>query len=155
MHTDLNNPKGLAYLIERHLKSFRTDEKKKLHPPAGPYFRGPQGTSPLPPGVKDPARSPQDSRTTSWNLHGIGYEIYQHLKDPDMTLAEVNPVIDPEAGKYVLEVMPKESGTGVWYHCWAYDVILKEHEIEAVILETKSGQVAVRPEMVVCPPGII
>ena len=82
-------------------------------------------------------------------LHGIGYEIYERLRDLNMTLSEVNPVIDPEAGKYVLELMLKESGTQVYYHSWASNVIMSGDAIEAVILETKSGRVAVRPKVVV------
>jgi len=82
-------------------------------------------------------------------LHGIGNEIYERLKEMDMTVEEVNPVIDPEAAKYVLEVMLKESGTRVYYHSWASNVILSDNSIQAVILETKSGRVAVRPKVVV------
>jgi len=91
------------------------------------------------------ARNKEQLRT----LHGIGYEIYERLRDLDMTVSEVNPVIDPEAGKYVLELMLKESGTRVFYHSWASNVIMNGNAIEAVILETKSGRVAVRPKMVV------
>jgi hypothetical protein len=91
------------------------------------------------------ARNREQLRT----LHGIGYEIYERLRDLDMTLSEVNPVIDPEAGKYVLERMLKESGSQVFYHSWASSVIINGNAIEAVILETKSGRVAVRPKMVV------
>jgi hypothetical protein len=91
------------------------------------------------------ARNKEQLRT----LHGIGYEIYERLRDLDMTLSEVNPVIDPEAGKYVLELMLKESGARVFYHSWASSVIMNGNAIEAVILETKSGRVAVRPKMVV------
>jgi len=82
-------------------------------------------------------------------LHGIGYEIYERLKELDMVIEEVNPVIDPEAAKYVLEIMLKESGVNVYYHSWASQVILGDNSIQAVILETKSGRVAVRPKVVV------
>jgi len=82
-------------------------------------------------------------------IHGIGYEIYERLKELDMSLGEINPVIDPEAAKYVLELMLKESGTHVYYHSWASNVVLGNNSIEAVILETKSGRVAVRPKVVV------
>jgi hypothetical protein len=82
-------------------------------------------------------------------LHGVGYEIYERLKELDMVIEEVNPVIDPEAAKYVLEVMLKESGVNVYYHSWASQVILGDESIQAIILETKSGRVAVRPKVVV------
>ena len=82
-------------------------------------------------------------------IHGIGDEIYQRLKTLDMTIAEVNPVIDPEAAKYVLEVMMKESGVKVYYHSWASNVLVEDHTLTAVLLETKSGRVAVRPRVVI------
>jgi hypothetical protein len=82
-------------------------------------------------------------------IHGIGNEIYERLREIDMTVEEINPVIDPEAAKYVLEVMLKESGVRVYYHSWATSVVSEDHTIRAVILETKSGRVAVRPKVVV------
>jgi len=82
-------------------------------------------------------------------IHGIGNEIYERLRDMDMAIEEVNPVIDPEAGKYILEVMLKESGVKVYYHSWAAGVITEDETIRAVLLETKSGRVAIRPKVVV------
>jgi len=82
-------------------------------------------------------------------IHGIGNEIYERLRDMDMAIEEVNPVIDPEAAKYVLEVMLKESGVKVYYHSWASNLIIQDNTITAVLLETKSGRVAVRPKVVV------
>ena len=34
----------------------------------------------------------------------------QRLKKMDMAIHEVNPIVDPEAAKYVLDVMIKEIG---------------------------------------------
>jgi hypothetical protein len=82
-------------------------------------------------------------------IHGIGNEIYERLRDLDMAIEEVNPIIDPEAAIYVLEVMMKESGVRVYYHSWASNVLVEDNTIKAVILETKSGRVAVRPKVVV------
>ncbi|MGW8316420.1 MAG: FAD-dependent oxidoreductase, partial [Bacteroidales bacterium] len=82
-------------------------------------------------------------------IHGIGNEIYERLRALDMTIEEVNPVIDPEAGKYVLEVMLQESGVKVYYHSWASGVVMNGDSIRAVLLETKSGRVAITPRVVV------
>ncbi len=82
-------------------------------------------------------------------IHGIGNEIYERLRALDMTIEEVNPVIDPEAGKYVLEVMLQESGVMVYYHSWASGVVMEGDSIRAVLLETKSGRVAITPRVVV------
>jgi flavin-dependent dehydrogenase len=82
-------------------------------------------------------------------IHGISDEIHQRLKTLDMSVNEVNPVIDPEAAKYVLEVMLKEAGVKVYYHSWASNVLVEDHTLRAVIMETKSGRVAVRPKVVI------
>jgi hypothetical protein len=82
-------------------------------------------------------------------LHGIGGEILQRLLEIGMAIHDINPVVDPEATKYVLEVMLKESGVMPLYHCWASNVIVESDTIRAVLLETKSGRVAIRPKVVV------
>lgn len=82
-------------------------------------------------------------------IYGIGGEIAQRLKKMGMTIQEVNPNIDPEAGKYLFDVMMREAGVKTLYHCWASNVILDGPWIKAVVLESKSGRVAVAAKMVV------
>ncbi|MBA7472541.1 Thiamine thiazole synthase [subsurface metagenome] len=82
-------------------------------------------------------------------LHGIGGEILQRLQEIGMAIRDINPVVDPEATKYVLEVMLKESGVMPLYHCWASNVIVESNTIKAVLLETKSGRVAISPKTVI------
>jgi len=71
------------------------------------------------------------------------------LQQMGMAISTVNPVIDPEAGKYLLDVMIKESGASLLYHSWASNVLMDGDRIQTVFLETKSGRVAVNPKMVV------
>lgn len=82
-------------------------------------------------------------------IHGISDEIVQRLKKIGMVISEINPVVDPEATKYVLEVMVKEAGVTMYYHCWASNILTEDDTIKAVILETKSGRVAIRPKVVI------
>ena len=82
-------------------------------------------------------------------IYGIGDEIADRLKTIGMAINEVNPVVDPEAAKYVLEMMVKEAGVTMYYHCWASNVIAENNSIKAVILETKSGRVAIQPKVVI------
>jgi len=89
----------------------------------------------------------QNSKTRT--LHGIGGEILQRLQDLGMSIQDINPIVDPEATKYVLEVMLKESGVMPLYHCWASNVIVESNTIKAVLLETKSGRVAIQPKTVI------
>ncbi len=82
-------------------------------------------------------------------IYGIGDEIAQNLREQGMAISEVNPVIDPEAGKYVMEHMIRESGVNMLYHCWASNVVVEDDMIRAVILESKSGRVALASKVVI------
>ena len=82
-------------------------------------------------------------------IFGISDEISQKLAGMGMAIHEVNPIVDPEAAKYVLDVMIKESGVRILYHCWASNIVMENDTIQAVIFETKSGRVAIRPKIVI------
>ena len=82
-------------------------------------------------------------------IYGIGDEIAQRLTTMGMAIREVNPVIDPEAGKYILDVMIKESGVRMLYHCRVSNVVVENNTIQAVIMDSKSGRVAIRPRVVI------
>jgi ribulose 1,5-bisphosphate synthetase/thiazole synthase len=86
-------------------------------------------------------------------IFGVGDEMVQRLRQIKMVISEVNPVVDPEAAKYLFDVMIKESSVKMLYHCWASNVIVEDGWIKAVILETKSGRVAIAPKMVVDGTG--
>ena len=53
------------------------------------------------------------------------------------------PAPDPEATKYVLQCMLEEVGVQVIYYALACDAVMDGNKIKAVILETKSGRLAV------------
>ncbi len=86
-------------------------------------------------------------------IYGIGDEMAQRLRRLGMAIHEVNPVVDPEAAKYVFDVMMRDSDVKTLYHCWASNVIVEDGWIRAVILESKSGRVAVAPKVVVDGTG--
>lgn len=82
-------------------------------------------------------------------LGGIGDEMAQRLIEMDMSIRDEDYVVDPEAAKYVLDVMTRDNGVKVLYHCWAANVIVQDEAIKTVLLETKSGRVAVQCKAVV------
>jgi ribulose 1,5-bisphosphate synthetase/thiazole synthase len=82
-------------------------------------------------------------------IYGIGGEMSQRLKDLGMSIHEVDPVIDPEAAKYVLDEMIREAGVKVLYHTWASDVIMGGNRIKGVLVESKSGRMAILAKIVV------
>jgi hypothetical protein len=60
-----------------------------------------------------------------------------------MAIHEIDPVVDAEAAKYVMEVMVQEAKVQMLYHGWAAGVVAADGVIQAVLVETKSGRVAV------------
>jgi hypothetical protein len=82
-------------------------------------------------------------------IAGLGGEMAQRLFAMKMAIHEIDPVVDPEAAKYVLEAMVKEAGVRVLYHCWAAGVVAKDGVLQAVLVESKSGRVALVPKIVI------
>ena len=89
------------------------------------------------------------SHTKKQVIYGLGNEMWQRLKNLGMSIDEVNPIIDPEAGKFVLEEMIIESGVKVLYHTYATNVIMNGNIIQGVFIENKSGRAAILAKIVV------
>ena len=77
-------------------------------------------------------------------VKGVMADITQRLFDMGMAIHLEAPRTDPEATKYILAEMIKENGVQVIYHSLAAQVITSGDRIEAVIMECKSGRVAVK-----------
>jgi len=82
-------------------------------------------------------------------IYGLGGEMSQRLKDLGMSISEVDPVVDPEAAKYVLDEMILESGVKMLYHTWATNVIMDDNMVKGVFVESKSGRMAILAKVVV------
>ena len=82
-------------------------------------------------------------------IYGLGDEMWQRLKKMGMSIDEVNPVIDPEAGKFVLEEMIIASGVKLLYHTYAANVIMDGNTIKGVFIENKSGRSVIMAKMVI------
>lgn len=82
-------------------------------------------------------------------IFGLGDEMVRRLKEMDMTYNEINPSIDPEAGKYLLDKMIQESGVHLLYHTWAAQAITDGGTVKGVIIENKSGRQAILSKVVV------
>lgn len=82
-------------------------------------------------------------------IYGLGDEMAQRLFKLGMAIHEVNPVIDPEAGKYVLDEMIVESGVKMLYHSWGVNAVMDVNTIKGVIIESKSGRQAVLAKVVI------
>jgi ribulose 1,5-bisphosphate synthetase/thiazole synthase len=82
-------------------------------------------------------------------IYGIGGEMAGRLRELGMAIHEVDPVIDPEAAKYVLEEMTGEAGVKILFHTWATGVIMDGNSIRGVFVESKSGRMALLARVVV------
>ncbi len=82
-------------------------------------------------------------------IHGLGGEMAQRFFDMGMAIHEINPVIDPEAGKYLLDEMIRESGVKMLYHSWGVNAIMDGNTIKGVFIESKSGRQAVLAKVVI------
>ena len=86
-------------------------------------------------------------------IHGVAHEVLQHLKQHGMLVFEHKPTPDPEAAKYVLAELLHEAGVNVLYNSFGANVIRNSDGIEALLLETKSGRVAIQGKMFVDASG--
>lgn len=82
-------------------------------------------------------------------MYGLGNEIWQELKKVGGSIYEVDPVIDPEAGKYVMEKMVVEAGVKVLYHTIAAIVLMDGNTIKGVFIENKSGRSIILAKVVI------
>ncbi|MDX1284478.1 MAG: FAD-dependent oxidoreductase [Draconibacterium sp.] len=82
-------------------------------------------------------------------IYGLGNEMAQRLFKLGMAIHEVNPVIDPEAGKYVLDEMIVDAGVKMLYHSWGVNAIMDGNTIKGVFIESKSGRQAVLAKVIV------
>jgi ribulose 1,5-bisphosphate synthetase/thiazole synthase len=82
-------------------------------------------------------------------IFGIGGEMSKRLADLGMSVNEENPTVDPEAAKYILEEMIRESGVKMLYHTWGTNVIMDGNTIKGVFVESKSGRMAILAKVVI------
>ena len=82
-------------------------------------------------------------------IHGSSGEITDRLRRLNMVRGEVNPLVDPEACKYVLEKMMQEAGVTVVYHAWAAGAVMDGRTIRGIFAESKSGRRALLAKVVI------
>ena len=82
-------------------------------------------------------------------IHGICAEMTERLAKMNMSIREVNPIVDPEATKSLLDLMMAESGVEVVYHCYVSQAIVEDDTVKGVFTESKSGRQAVLARVVV------
>ena len=82
-------------------------------------------------------------------IHGLSAEMVNRLREMNMAVDEINPTIDPEAGKYILDEMIADAGVHMLYHTWAVGAIMDKNTIKGVYVESKSGRQAILAKVVI------
>lgn len=77
-------------------------------------------------------------------IGGFSYELCNKLFDMGMAVNKLDPTVDPEAAKYVMEQMMQEAGVEILYNATVANVAVSGDRIDAAILETKAGRMAIR-----------
>ena len=97
---------------------------------------------------------PSESGRSRQAVFGIGEELCQRLKAAGMINWDgIRPKVDPEAAKYFMEDFCAASGVRILYGVQAAQVTRSGGAIDSVIVEGKSGRVAIRCRFVIDASG--
>lgn len=92
------------------------------------------------------------AKNGSWTkcIYGFAQELVDELTKMNMCIVHKgHPTPDPEATKYVLEKHISESGVRLLYNCYAAGAVMSGDRVDALILDCKSGRVAVKGKIFV------
>ena len=61
----------------------------------------------------------------------------------------VQPTVDPEGAKYLMDAMVAEAGVDMFFHSWGVDVVQDGNKVQGVVFESKQGRQAILAKQVV------
>ena len=61
----------------------------------------------------------------------------------------VQPTVDPEGAKYLMDAMVAEAGVDMFFHSWGVDVVQDGNTVQGVVFESKQGRQAILAKQVV------
>lgn len=86
-------------------------------------------------------------------VKGICAEVCDILLDKGWAVNPLNPQVDPEATKYLLDKMIYNAGVRVLYNATAAGVTMSGNRIESVLVDCSTGRLAIKCRMVVDASG--
>ena len=94
-------------------------------------------------------------RNEPWDkaVRGICSEVCDTLLDNGWAVNPLNPRVDPEATKYLLDKMISEAGVKILYNATAAGVTMSGDRVESVLVDCPVGRVAVKCRMAVDASG--
>lgn len=61
----------------------------------------------------------------------------------------VQPTVDPEGAKYLMDTMVAEAGIEMFFHSWGVDVVQSGNKVMGVVFESKQGRQAILAKQVI------
>lgn len=91
----------------------------------------------------------------SWDkaVKGICSEICDTMLDKGWAVNPLNPRVDPEAAKYLLDKMIYEAGVRILYNTTAAGVTMSGNRIDSILADCNTGRIAIKCRMVVDASG--
>lgn len=91
----------------------------------------------------------------SWDkaVKGFCSEICDTLLENGWAVNPLNPRVDPEATKYLLDKTIHEAGVKILYNATAAGVTMSGNRIESVLVDSSTGRIAIQCRMVVDASG--
>lgn len=91
----------------------------------------------------------------SWDkaVKGFCSEVCDTLLEKGWAVDPLNPRVDPEAAKYLLDKMIFDAGVKILYNATAAGVTMSGNRIESVLVDCNTGRIAIKCRMVVDASG--
>lgn len=86
-------------------------------------------------------------------VKGICSEVCDTLLDKGWAVNPLDPQVDPEATKYLLDKMIFDAGVRILYNATAAGVTMSGNRIESVLVDCSTGRLAIKCRMVVDASG--
>ena len=86
-------------------------------------------------------------------IFGVAEDLTARMAALGMPSTEEDPTFDPEAAKFLFDQLMAEAGVKTLLHCWAVNVLVEKQHITTVIIESKSGRLAIQPKYIVDATG--
>lgn len=94
-------------------------------------------------------------KTKDWDKVALGYcsEICDTLFEMDAAIRPLNPVVDPEAAKYLLDKSIYDAGVKILYNATAAGVTMSSDRIESILIDCVTGRIAIKCKFVIDASG--
>ena len=79
----------------------------------------------------------------------LGEDVCNRIPSSSGDERHVQPTVDPEGAKYLMDTMVAEANVEMFFHSWGVDVIQEGNKVLGVVFESKQGRQAILAKQVV------